>query len=362
MPNDLAEDPLPAEAETQLPAALAQLTFAPAEFEDRAAVEHALAHLFAPAFDSFEDFEGPDGLAGFADLNAPDDFEMEEPEAPHGWAASVMALPAELDPKLEAELTTLLPLETQKRLERFAHSARRMQSLFGRLLAQRLANLASHAGQSPYLLKELPPEGPQLTDYSGAAVGRFAVAHTEGGVVVLLSRRPMGIDLERAERADRLLLSHKLAGLAEFALGADFGAAVDAAAQVDEALAKEAFLAAWGVFESAQKMNGDDREPANDSPLTDEILRKYARPREVDLRWNPKTLALEAVGADGSAVPQSFLKTPVGLLTILGGRPSKADAALPQPDAVKGPGALEWIEYSPEMLLEELSAHRHAYV
>lgn len=28
-------------------------------------------------------------------------------------------------------------------------------------------------------------------------------------------------------------------------------------------------------------MNGDDREPANDSPLTDEVLKKYARAREV---------------------------------------------------------------------------------
>lgn len=30
-------------------------------------------------------------------------------------------------------------------------------------------------------------------------------------------------------------------------------------------------------------MNGDDREPANDSPLTDEVLKKYARAREVEL-------------------------------------------------------------------------------
>ena len=69
-----------------------------------------------------------------------------------------MAIPDTLGPDLERALTALLPEETQHRLIRFTHPARRLQSLFGRLLAQRLANLASHAGQSPYHLREQPPE------------------------------------------------------------------------------------------------------------------------------------------------------------------------------------------------------------
>lgn len=56
-------------------------------------------------------------------------------------------------------------------------------------------------------------------------------------------------------------------------------------------------------------MNGDDREPANDSPLTDEVLKKYARAREVELLGRrTRTRA-----PDGSAVAQRFVRTPAGL-------------------------------------------------
>ena len=70
-------------------------------------------------------------------------------------------------------------------------------------------------------------------------------------------------------------------------------------------------------------MNGDDREPANDSPLTDEVLKKYARAREVELlgRRTPYSRP------DGSAVAQRFVRTPAGLLTLLGGGPADAPHA-----------------------------------
>ncbi|WP_410101333.1 hypothetical protein, partial [Sutterella wadsworthensis] len=249
-----------------------------------------------------------------------------------------------LSPDLERALTALLPEETQHRLMRFTHPARRLQSLFGRLLAQRLANLASHAGQSPYHLREQPPEGPQLTDFSGVSVGRFAVAHTDDCVAVSLSRRAMGIDLEQPTRAQQ---TKRLVSLAEFAFGARFARTIAAASAVNLTRAQEAFLAAWGIFESAQKMNGDDREPANDSPLTDEVLKKYARAREVELFWED---VLRTRAPDGSAVAQRFVRTPAGLLTLLGGGPADA------------PHALEWLDLTPEALLVELTAHRHAYV
>lgn len=168
--------------------ALQPLCFTQALFDDRSALEAVLAHLFTPSFEDFADFEESE-LEKDSDISA-------EPSVPAGWAATVMAIPDSLSPDLERALTALLPEETQRRLMRFTHPARRLQSLFGRLLALRLANLASHAGQSPYHLREQPPEGPQLTDFSGVSVGRFAVAHTGGSVAVSLSRRAMGIDLE----------------------------------------------------------------------------------------------------------------------------------------------------------------------
>ena len=71
-------------------------------------------------------------------------------------------------------------------------------------------------------------------------------------------------------------------------------------------------------------MNGDDREPANDSPLTDEVLKKYARAREVELFWED---VLRTRAPDGSAVAQRFVRTPAGLLTLLAAdRPRSACA------------------------------------
>lgn len=316
--------------------ALQPLCFTQALFDNRSALEAVLAHLFTPSFEDFADFEDAE-LENDSDISA-------EPSVPAGWAATVMAIPDTLGPDLERALTALLPEETQHRLMRFTHPARRLQSLFGRLLAQRLANLASHAGQSPYHLREQPPEGPQLTDFSGVSVGRFAVAHTDGCVAVSLSRRAMGIDLEQPTRAQQ---TKRLVSLAEFAFGARFARTIAAASAVNLTRAQEAFLAAWGIFESAQKMNDDDREPANDSPLTDEVLKKYARAREVELFWED---VLRTRAPDGSAVAQRFVRTPAGLLTLLGGGPADA------------PHALEWLDLTPEALLVELTAHRHAYV
>ena len=302
--------------------ALQPLCFTQALFDNRSALEAVLAHLFTPSFEDFADFEDAE-LENDSDISA-------EPSVPAGWAATVMAIPDTLSPDLERALTALLPEETQHRLMRFTHPARRLQSLFGRLLAQRLANLASHAGQSPYHLREQPPEGPQLTDFSGVSVGRFAVAHTDGCVAVSLSRRAMGIDLEQPTRAQQ---TKRLVSLAEFAFGARFARTIAAASAVNLTRAQEAF--------------GDDREPANDSPLTDEVLKKYARAREVELFWED---VLRTRAPDGSAVAQRFVRTPAGLLTLLGGGPADA------------PHALEWLDLTPEALLVELTAHRHAYV
>ena len=202
--------------------ALQPLCFTQALFDNRSALEAVLAHLFTPSFEDFADFEDAE-LENDSDISA-------EPSVPAGWAATVMAIPDTLSPDLERALTALLPEETQHRLMRFTHPARRLQSLFGRLLAQRLANLASHAGQSPYHLREQPPEGPQLTDFSGVSVGRFAVAHTDGCVAVSLSRRAMGIDLEQPTRAQQ---TKRLVSLAEFAFGARFARTIAAASAVN---------------------------------------------------------------------------------------------------------------------------------
>ena len=111
--------------------ALQPLCFTQALFDNRSALEAVLAHLFTPSFEDFADFEDAE-LENDSDISA-------EPSVPAGWAATVMAIPDTLSPDLERALTALLPEETQHRLMRFTHPARRLQSLFGRLLAQRLA-------------------------------------------------------------------------------------------------------------------------------------------------------------------------------------------------------------------------------
>ena len=287
--------------------ALQPLCFTQALFDNRSALEAVLAHLFTPSFEDFADFEDAE-LENDSDISA-------EPSVPAGWAATVMAIPDTLSPDLERALTALLPEETQHRLIRFTHPARRLQSLFGRLLAQRLANLASHAGQSPYHLREQPPEGPQLTDFSGVSVGRFAVAHTDGCVAVSLSRRAMGIDLEQPTRAQQ---TKRLVSLAEFAFGARFARTIAAASAVNLTRAH-----------------------------LEEDAGKSIHAREVELFWED---VLRTRAPDGSAVAQRFVRTPAGLLTLLGGGPADA------------PHALEWLDLTPEALLVELTAHRHAYV
>lgn len=324
MPRPAEPEPRPAPPASPL-AALEPLRFSETPFDGPERVEAVLAHLFGPSFeDPLPDADGP---------------------ARAGSVTVVARIPESLDPGLERALTAQLPEETRARLARFSHPARRMQSLFGRLLAQRLVNVASHAGQQAFRLREQPPEGPLLADYSGVPAGRFAVAHTDGCAAVSLSCLPMGIDLELDGRARR---TRRLAGLADFAFGPEFARLITEAAAIEPLRAEEAFLAAWGVLESAQKMNGEDRESASASAWDDARLKKYARARAVKLKWTADGIVARA--PDGSDVPRRFVRTPGGLLTLLGGGPEGS------------PRALELLEVAPEALLAELEGHAHNYV
>ena len=232
----------------------------------------------------------------------------------------------------------MLPAQTRSRLSRFQNPHRRRQSLYGRLLAQRLANIASEVSSGSYFLREQPPEGPLLADYEGRPFGRIAIAHTEDGVAASLSRRRAGIDLE-------ILKTHeRLCGLAEFALGEAFAKAVGELQKTDARLADEAFLAAWGAIECAQKFNGEDRKSAAASPVHEELLSKYARPPEVEILWEDGLIARNPAGR---AVPIEFLETPAGHLTLLGFPPERS---------------VEILTLSPEELLEEFHSHVRAFL
>ncbi len=284
-------------------------------------------------------FEDPLDAALSIDI----DDESPEIDPPAGAAILLAPIPESLDPALERALVNTLPEPTRARLGRFAHPLRRRQSLFGRLLAQRLANLASECADGAYYLREQPPEGPLLADCEGRCIGRFAVAHTALGVAVSLSRRPMGIDLET--RHDR----PKLAELAGFALGEAFGERIAALHRADPARAVEVFFAAWGAIESEQKMNGEDRKSAAAAitPELDGMLQKYARPQAVDVAWDDRTPGVCARSPLGEAVPLEYLNTPVGLLTTLGAPAGRS---------------IELLSITPEGLLAELETHFRSFL
>ena len=298
----------------------------PERWDDAARITETLRRLFAP------DFMDPLEL----DLDIED--EAVEPPPPQGAVVLVMPLPRALDEATERALTAHLPEPTQARLARFAHAPRRHQSLCGRLLAQRLANLASEAAAGSFFLREQPPEGPALADYDGRRMGRFAIAHTEFGVSVSLSRRPMGLDLEVMKPHPRL------AGLSDFALGPDFAREIERLQAANPERAEEAFLAAWGAIESAQKMNGEDRKSPAASPDSDLLLEKYARTPEADVYWDS---GLVARGPGGGDVPLEFLRTPVGALTLLGAPAGRV---------------LHFVELPPEALLDEFASHVRAFL
>lgn len=298
----------------------------PAAFSDGDRSRAVLVDLFAP------DFDDPEEL--LADI----DDEAWEPDPPEGGVVLVTKLPEEIDPALEGELEAMLPAQTRSRLSRFQNPRRRRQSLYGRLLAQRLANIASEVSSGSYFLREQPPEGPLLADYEGRPFGRIAIAHTEEGVAASLSRRRAGIDLE-------ILKTHeRLSGLAEFALGEDFADAIRELQKADARRADEAFLAAWGAIECAQKFNGEDRKSAAASPAHEELLSKYARPPEVEVLWNKGLIARDPAG---KAVPIEFLETPAGHLTLLGFPAGRS---------------VEFLTLAPEALLEEFRSHVRAFL
>ncbi|WP_295476979.1 hypothetical protein [uncultured Sutterella sp.] len=308
-----------------MPTPLDALVFRePERWDDAARITDALRRLFAP------DFMAP------LELDIED--EAVEPPPPEGAVVLVMPLPRELDRATERALTAHLPEPTQARLARFTYAPRRHQSLCGRLLAQRLANLASEAAAGSFFLREQPPEGPALADYDGRRIGRFAIAHTECGVAVSLSRRPMGLDLEVVKPHPRL------AGLSDFALGPDFAREIERLHVVDLTRAEEAFLAAWGAIESAQKMNGEDRKSPAASPDSDLLLEKYARAPEADVFWDGGLVARDPEGGD---VPIEFLRTPVGALTLLGAPAQRV---------------LYFVKLPPEALLDEFASHVRTFL
>lgn len=310
-----------------MPIDLSELRFQkPRSFSGAEESRALLRDLFSPDFDEFEEF-GPDI-----------DDEVHDPEPPEGGVVLVTKLPEDIDPALEGELEAILPEPTRARLARFQNPRRRRQSLYGRLLAQRLANIASEASLGSFFLREQPPEGPLLADFEGRPVGRIAIAHTDEGVAASLSRRRAGIDLE-------ILKSHeRLGGLAEFALGEAFAEEIRALRETDARRADEAFLAAWGAIECAQKFNGEDRKSAAASEAHEELLSKYARPPEVEILWEQGLIARDP---DGRDVPIEFLETPAGHLTILGFPPSRS---------------IELIDLSPEELLAEFRSHVRAFL
>lgn len=310
-----------------MPTPLDALVFRePERWDDAARITDALRRLFAP------DFMAP------LDLELDIEDEAVEPPPPEGAVVLVMPLPRELDRATERALTAHLPEPTQARLARFTYAPRRHQSLCGRLLAQRLANLASEAAAGSFFLREQPPEGPALADYDGRRIGRFAIAHTECGVAVSLSRRPMGLDLEVVKPHPRL------AGLSDFALGPDFAREIERLHVVDLTRAEEAFLAAWGAIESAQKMNGEDRKSPAASPDSDLLLEKYARAPEADVFWDGGLVARDPEGGD---VPIEFLRTPVGALTLLGAPAQRV---------------LYFVKLPPEALLDEFASHVRTFL
>ncbi|MDO5532136.1 4'-phosphopantetheinyl transferase superfamily protein [Sutterella sp.] len=309
-----------------MPLALPELVFSqPARWNTREETRAQIKRLFAAQF------EDPFGID--IDDDAP------ELEPPEGAAVLILPLSGEALPQsMEDAFAALLPEPTRARLKRFAHPVRRQQSLLGRVLAQRLANDASDAVNGSFFLREQPPEGPRLADFEGRSAGRFAIAHTEAGIAVSLSKHPMGLDLETRRRHPRLT------DLAEFALGNGFSRELAALFATDEAKAEEAFLAAWGAIESAQKMNGEDRKSAAASPEDDERMMKYARDPEAEVRWNR---GLEAVDPDDKSIALEFLDTPAGLLTLLG---------------AEKPRTIELVTVPPEELLAEMQGHVRTFL
>lgn len=302
------------------------------------ATRATLTALFATRFETFGgNFEDP--LDEFVDIEE----YATEAEPPEGAAILLMPLPETIDPALEHALENVLPEPSRARLRRFANPRRRHQSLLGRLLAQRLANEASEVADAAFFLRERPPEGPLLADFDGRPVGRFAVAHTDQGVAVALSRRPMGIDLEtRRMRA-------RLPELARFALGESFAHTINALLAQNVERTLDVFFGAWGAIESEQKMNGEDRDSASAAaaPEFDEMLRKYARPKSVVVSWNTEIPGIRTVSPLGDPVPLEFLETSLGLLTLLGAPATRS---------------IEFLTLHPEELLDAFDNHVRSFL
>lgn len=302
------------------------------------ATRSTLTALFATRFETFGgNFEDP--LDEFVDIEE----YAAESDPPEGAAILLMPVPETIDPALERALENVLPEPSRARLRRFANPRRRHQSLLGRLLAQRLANDASEVADAAFFLRERPPEGPLLADFDGRPVGRFAVAHTDLGVAVALSRRPMGIDLEtRRMRA-------RLPELSRFALGESFAHTIDTLLARDSERALDVFFGAWGAIESEQKMNGEDRDSASAAaaPEFDGMLRKYARPKSVEISWNAETPGIRTVSPTGDPVPLEFLETSLGLLTLLGAPATRS---------------IEFLTLTPEELLEAFEHHVRSFL
>ena len=148
----------------------------------------------------------------------------------------------------------------------------------------------------------------------------------------------MGLDLEVVKPHPRL------AGLSYFALGPDFAREIERLHVVDLTRAEEAFLAAWGAIESAQKMNGEDRKSPAASPDSDLLLEKYARAPEADVFWDGGLVARDPEGGD---VPIEFLRTPVGALTLLGAPAQRV---------------LYFVKLPPEALLDEFASHVRTFL
>lgn len=160
----------------------------------------------------------------------------------------ILEIPADVPADLQTALVQSLPAATQTRLAAFNHPARRTQTLWGRLLANRAAQKAQMH------LKEEPPYSPYMHS-PGGTTRALSIAHTARTVALGVSTRTspiIGLDAETV----RPLKNPE--GMCRYAF--DEAVADYLLSLKDSDAFESTFFALWGYKEAAIKLNRGGHE------------------------------------------------------------------------------------------------------